>query len=322
MDQSPSGINNISTSSINEKSTKIIEDIFNTCDGTIENSFGPNLVNSLTINNKTAVYKINKTKNLSSGIRKYIQLRNKIYNDIKIQKIQDTINNKLFNSNSFLDTIDLFFYNKNNYIIDNEVSTENLEQTCLNKDIVENNIEIENKRMKYKNNRGFIDIEAYCSEDEIDDMEYENSSNNTDLDGFIVSDKEDITDDKYLNIKLDMEENTKMVKNLEEYYEKKFNTTKKIKNIDDSDNNEITIEDFSSSKDTSIIEEIDLNLDNSFIEDSNEIIESNHQSNVDSNLQIVTKLPVETLNDNKFTLKSHIVLNKFKKKHKKMFKGF
>ena len=113
-----------------------------------------------------------------------------------------------------------------------------------------------------------------------------------------------------------------MVKNLEEYYEKKFNTTKKIKNIDDSDNNEITIEDFSSSKDTSIIEEIDLNLDNSFIEDSNEIIESNHQSNVDSNLQIVTKLPVETLNDNKFTLKSHIVLNKFKKKHKKMFKGF
>ena len=35
MDQSPSGINNISTSSINEKSTKIIEDIFNTCDGTI-----------------------------------------------------------------------------------------------------------------------------------------------------------------------------------------------------------------------------------------------------------------------------------------------
>ena len=128
--------------------------------------------------------------------------------------------------------------------------------------------------------------------------------------------------DKYLNIKLDMEENTKMVKNLEEYYEKKFNTTKKIKNIDDSDNNEITIEDFSSSKDTSIIEEIDLNLDNSFIEDSNEIIESNHQSNVDSNLQIVTKLPVETLNDNKFTLKSHIVLNKFKKKHKKMFKGF
>lgn len=322
MDQTPGKINNIDINSINEKNTKIIEDIFNTCDGTIENSFDPSLLNSLTLNNKTAIYKINKTKNLLSGIKRYIQLRNKIYNDIKIQKIQDTINNKLFNSNSFTNNVDLFFYNKSDYVIDDEVSLESLEKACSDNNILENNTEIENKRMKYKNNKGFIDMEAYCSEDEVNDAEYENSSDNTNLDGFITSDKEDIENDKYMNIKLDMEENTKIIKNLEEYYEKKFNTIKKIKNTDDSSDNEVMLDDISSSKDTSIIEEIDLNLDDSLIENSNEISEYNHQKNIESNVQTMNKLPVETLDSNKFTLKSHMILNKLKKKHKKIFKGF
>ncbi|ORD94089.1 hypothetical protein ECANGB1_1177 [Enterospora canceri] len=259
--------------------------------------------------------RLNKTKNIAVGIKEYLKGRLEVQKEFEIKKVQQNVRARMFDQN-VEDGIELFYYNRDNYEID-EIGVESEESAVESNRVkmtnkitrVEYSDEKENLRPRRKS-RGFVDMEAeYSGEDETEEAD---EIGKEELDDFIDGDEGNIDQGvNYELLKNDLDEEKREVEQLEKEVYRRFDGTRRVRQ-NGTDGGELEkIE--SESEESSEIEEMDL-------ADSREKEEN---ATFVGDRSVVCGVGQES-GENKpgLKLKNDQIISRLKKTGKKMFRGF
>lgn len=193
-------------------------------------------------------HRFNKSKNLIPALRSYIDTRNEIWREMEIQKVQENINTKIFSTdghNQYLTKLDLFYYDRDKYFIEEEINESSSEEQIIKAKITKNKTEyneyLEDKENHHKRKNGdqLIDMEAYCSEE----GESEEDDEERDLEGFVdnggegnenATENGDLIDPEtkegtsFNLMQFEIEENRKEIEAMERDFYKKYNQTTRV----------------------------------------------------------------------------------------------